>query len=91
MDIDIKNDNVDWGNYVDKFPAIMTQSAKTTVKAKNGETVVIGGMYKVETGSTKNTVPLLFKIPILGNLFKSTVRSSQQRETLIFITPRIVK
>ncbi len=91
MDIDIKNDNVDWGNYVDKFPAIMTQSAKTTVKARNGETVVIGGMYKVESGTTKNTVPLLFKIPILGNLFKSTVRSSQQRETIIFITPRIVK
>lgn len=91
MVIDIKNDNVDWGNFVDKFPAMLTQSAQMTVKAKNGETIVIGGMYKVETGTTKNTVPLLYKLPLLGNLFKSTVKSTQQRETLIFITPRIVK
>lgn len=91
MQIDIVNDNVDWGNFVDKFPAMLTQSAETTVKAKNGETIVIGGMYKVETGSTKNTVPLLHKLPLLGPLFKSTVKSTQTRETLIFITPRIVR
>jgi type IV pilus assembly protein PilQ len=91
MQINIVNDNVDWGNFVDKFPALLTQSAETTVKAKNGETIVIGGMYKVETGSTKNAVPLLHKLPIFGNLFKSTVKSTQTRETLIFITPRIVR
>ncbi|MCK4761577.1 MAG: type IV pilus secretin PilQ [Candidatus Aminicenantes bacterium] len=91
MAVDLKNDNVDWGRFVKDTPAMLTQSAKTTVKAKNGETIVIGGMYKIETGSTTGSVPFLHKIPLLGNLFKNTLRSSQQRETLIFITPRIVK
>ncbi len=91
MEINITNDNVDWGNYVDKFPALLTQSAETTIKAKNGETIVIGGMYKIETGTTKNSVPLLYKLPLLGNLFKSKIKSTQSRETLIFITPRIVR
>ncbi len=91
MQIDIKNDNVDWGNVVDERPSMLTQSAKTTVKAKNGETIVIGGMYKVETGTSRESIPLLHKLPIIGNLFKNSNRSTQQRKTLIFITPRIIR
>jgi len=89
--IDIKNDNADFGNLVQNIPPMTTQSAKTTVRVQNGATIVIGGMYKIEKASSSDGVPLLRKLPLIGNLFKSTSKRGVQRETLIFITPRIVR
>lgn len=89
--IDIKNDNADFGNLVQNIPPMTTQSAKTTVRVQNGSTIVIGGMYKIEKASSSDGVPLLRKIPLIGNLFKNSSKRGVQRETLIFITPRIVR
>jgi type IV pilus assembly protein PilQ len=57
----------------------------------DGGTTVIGGIYRTEDSITRDRVPLLHSIPILGNLFKSFARTKQNRELLIFITPRIIK
>jgi type IV pilus assembly protein PilQ len=57
----------------------------------DGGTTVIGGIYRIEDSTTRDRVPFLYQIPILGNLFKSFSRTKQNRELLIFITPRIVK
>lgn len=71
-------------------PAIDTKDAKTKVLVRNGETTVIGGVF-VETEIVSEAgVPLLSKIPILGNLFKSKSKSKERAELLIFITPRIL-
>ncbi|MCP5050171.1 MAG: type IV pilus secretin PilQ [bacterium] len=91
MTVDITNDAPDFANIVNDIPPLTTQSIKTTVMVADGGTIVIGGMYKVEKTVTKNGVPILNKIPILGNLFKSYIKRSEQRELLIFITPRIIK
>ncbi len=91
MYIEIRNNAADFANLVNGIPPIITQSAKTTVMVPDGGTTVIGGIYRTEDSITREKVPLFHKIPILGNLFKSFARTKQNRELLIFITPRIIK
>jgi type IV pilus secretin PilQ/predicted competence protein len=91
MEIEIRNNAADFANLVNGIPPIITQSANTTVMVSDGGTTVIGGIYRTEDSITREKVPLLHKIPILGNLFRSFARTKQNRELLIFITPRIIK
>lgn len=70
---------------------ISTRDAKTKVLVRDGGTTVIGGIYQVNDQTTKNSVPGLSKIPILGPLFRSKEINNRHDELLIFITPRIVK
>jgi type IV pilus assembly protein PilQ len=72
------------------IPTIDTTELMTQVLVGNGETVVLGGVFKNEELVKVEKVPLLGDIPYLGNLFKSTANSQQKTETLIFITPRIL-
>ncbi len=91
MRIEIRNNAADFANLVNGIPPITMQSAQTTVMVPDGGTTVIGGIYRTEDSITRERVPFLHKIPILGNLFKSFARTKQNRELLIFITPRIIK
>jgi len=91
MMVEIQNNAADFANLVNGIPPITTQSAKTTVMVPDGGTTVIGGIYRTEDSVTRDTVPFLGKIPILGNLFRNFARTKQNRELLIFITPRIIK
>ena len=72
------------------IPTIETTELTTQVLVGNGETVVLGGVFKNEELIKVEKVPLLGDIPYLGNLFKSTANSQIKQETLIFITPRIL-
>jgi len=91
MNIEIQNNAADFANLVNGIPPITTQSAKTTVMVPDGGTTVIGGIYRTEDSVTRDRVPYLHSIPILGALFRSFARTRQNRELLIFITPRIIK
>ena len=91
MTIEIQNNAADFGNLVNGIPPITMQSAKTTVMVPDGGTTVIGGIYRTEDSVTRERVPFLHQIPILGSLFKNFSRTKQSRELLIFITPRIIK
>jgi type IV pilus assembly protein PilQ len=66
------------------------REAHTKVIVKDGGTAVIGGIFQMNDQDNYNFVPGLWKIPIIGALFKNSVRSDQHDELLIFITPRIV-
>ena len=72
------------------IPTIDTTELMTQVLVGNGETVVLGGVFKNEELVKVAKVPLLGDIPYLGNLFKSTANTQQKTEMLIFITPRIL-
>lgn len=94
MELKATNDYADWqsttgGLRVDN-PPIVTNSVESTIVVKDGDTIVVGGIYKLTDTTTITGVPGLSKIPILGWLFKSEVKSKVKREILIFITPRIV-
>ena len=71
-------------------PTINTQSATTQVLVPNGGTVIFGGVT-VHTKSNSSTgVPVLDSIPLLGHLFKSTSKSTNDQELLFFVTPKIL-
>lgn len=71
-------------------PSIETTELTTQVLVGNGETVVLGGVFKNEESLKVQKVPLLGDVPGLGALFRSTTNTNRKVETLIFITPRIL-
>lgn len=89
MDIAITNDQV--GQVVNGEPSIDTQSVTTQALVKNGETVVLGGIFKIDNNTSVAKVPLLGDIPGIGNFFRNEVVTNEKRELLIFITPKIIK
>lgn len=62
----------------------------TNVMVKDGETIVLGGVYEHSQQNTQNKIPILGDIPALGTLFHKKMNVDDKRELLIFITPRIL-
>ncbi len=79
---------VDSGSAV--LPSIDTTELRTRVLARNGETVVLGGILREELLRSELRVPLLGSLPLLGRLFRRQTSSSLKTETLVFITPHIL-
>ena len=71
-------------------PSIDTRSVETQVLVRDGQTVVLGGIYETERRETINKVPFLGDIPGVGFLFRSKSNVSNKSELLIFVTPRIL-
>jgi len=70
---------------------IFTRDAQTSLLVRDGGTTVIAGIYQINDQDSEDRVPGLWKIPILGHLFKNKTVFNRHDELLIFITPRIVK
>ena len=93
MDLRVSKDNVGdvvasaTGGFV---PSIDTRSVETQVLVRDGQTVVLGGIYETERRETENKVPWLGDIPGVGFLFRSTQNVSNKAELLIFVTPKIL-
>lgn len=73
--------------YVDPY----TRSAKTTIRVKDGDTLVIGGLINANDSEVVKKVPFLGDLPLVGNAFKHTQKESENKELIIFITPHIIK
>jgi type IV pilus assembly protein PilQ len=71
-------------------PAIAKNEAKTETLVKDGQTLVIGGIYTVTQSQRETRVPYLHAIPILGRAFRNREVTDLRKELLIFVTPRIV-
>ena len=94
LDLDVSDDSV--GAQVSSatggsVPSIDTRQIITQVLVNDGQTVVLGGILDTTKSFTANKVPFLADIPILGHLFKSTIRINNKTELLIFITPKILR
>ena len=72
------------------IPTIDTTQLTTQVLVGNGETVVLGGVFRTEDVESIAKVPFFGDIPYVGRLFKNTTKQQTKTETLIFITPRIL-
>lgn len=70
---------------------IDTQEINTQALVKDGQTLVLGGIYQNTETELDMSVPWFSKIPFLGWLFNVSERQARPKELLIFITPRIVK
>ena len=77
------------GNVIEA-PIKDVTTAKTTVSARSGQTIVLGGMITKDTVAVDKRVPLLGSIPLVGWLFRHDLDRVARHELLIFLTPRII-
>jgi type IV pilus assembly protein PilQ len=89
MAITVENASPDFSRAIKDIPPIDTQRAVTQVLVSNGETTVIGGIYLSRQQAQEDRTPALYRLPLLGWLFKKDRVEDESRELLIFITPRI--
>jgi type IV pilus assembly protein PilQ len=88
LDVDVNKDSV--GRVTAAGFAIDTKHVKTQVLVENGGTVVIGGIFEQSERNDVTKIPLLGDVPVVGNLFRTTTRSANKTELLVFITPKVI-
>lgn len=76
---------------VNGVPVIDTRKIQTQALVRNGETIVLGGIYEWSKSNNIIGIPVLGKIPLLGLLFRKQETKMERKELLIFVTPRIVE
>ena len=82
--------SADSGDRVLGVPILTTDEINTNVVLEDGQTVVLGGVFKNTIGKNQSKVPFLGDLPGVGRLFRNDVRLNNKQELLIFVTPRIV-
>ena len=90
MDLVINQDSVSSIDLASGIPTLDITQLQTQVLVADGETIVLGGIYQVETVTGVTKIPLLGDIPILGRLFRNNTNREDKKELLIFITPKIM-
>ena len=89
LELSIHQDSV--GDLVNGVPSLKTNRLRTQVLVKDQQTLVLGGVFREESFTTENQVPLLSDIPWLGELFKSRSKQQEKVELLVFITPKLLQ
>jgi type IV pilus assembly protein PilQ len=91
MEIDASNKEIDnTTERVEGNPVINTSGVTSKIVVRDGDTIVVGGVFKTTEAFAKDAVPWLAEIPVLGWLFKYETKTKDTRELLVFITPRII-
>lgn len=90
MEVKVNKDEPDFARAVNGVPPIKTNEVNAKVLVRDGETIVIGGVFSTKQEKKVEKVPLLGDLPYLGQLFKSTFVTDTKNELLIFLTPRIM-
>jgi len=89
MDLQINQDTV--GKIYNNIPSIDTNQLKTRVLADDGETIVLGGVFRNQSVNQVDKTPFFGDLPVIGRFFKRTTKTDEKQELLIFITPKLVK
>jgi len=76
--------------FVQQFPILNKRSADSTLRVKDGETIVLGGMIDDEFTKSLSKIPLLGDIPVFGVLFKNINETKVHNEVVFLITPHII-
>ena len=90
MNIYAKSSVPDFSRTVEGIPTEIAREANSNVLVRDGETVVLGGIYRAAGDDREAGVPFLARAPVLGWLFKRTLVSKRREELLVFLTPRIL-
>ena len=94
LDLNVKKDSVGQvivGGAGQQVPSIDTREITTSVIVNDGQTVVLGGILETERRESEKKVPYLGDVPYLGRLFKTTGKTNNKDELLIFVTPKILR
>ena len=89
MDIKVNNDSSTTKTN-SGVPIISTNEVTTQILVEDGETVVLGGVFKQEKENKTVKVPVLGDVPYLGALFRKKTQLDKKNELMVFITPRII-
>ena len=89
MKLKIHQDAV--GDMVNGVPSLETNRVQTQVEVKDGETLVLGGIFREENIVSVSKVPVLGDVPVLGKLFRQETQKQEKVELLVFITPKLLK
>ncbi|HOS04080.1 MAG TPA: polysaccharide biosynthesis/export family protein [Candidatus Hydrogenedentes bacterium] len=71
------------------IPIRSVRSSSGEARVRDGQTLVIGGIYRNDSTNVEQRVPGLGSIPVVGNLFKRTERAKVQTELMVFVTPTV--
>ncbi|MBN1407983.1 MAG: hypothetical protein JW956_09345 [Calditrichaceae bacterium] len=70
-------------------PTIDTRALNSTVRLKDGETIVLGGLIQNSTENSTEGIPILSSIPLIGNIFETHNYNIQKNELIIYVTPHL--
>lgn len=73
-----------------QLPRVGEQTIVTNLMLENGQTGIVGGLIQNSTNKSEKKVPWLGDLPLIGELFKSSINSEEERKLLVFVTPWIV-
>jgi len=90
MNIYAKSSQPDFTHTVDGIPNEVSREANSNVLIPNGETVVLGGIFRNTSQDNTSGLPYLSRIPALGWLFKRMLHNTHHEELLVFLSPKIV-
>ena len=93
MNLVIKKDNVNEAASIglNGNKVLDKREIQTSVLVEDGETIVLGGVYEENDSLTKNKIPFFADLPLVGHLFSNSAKTKNNKELLIFVTPKIVK
>lgn len=77
-------------NPTNGIPDETTTELRTNVVVKDGETIILGGLFRDVVTAGRSQIPLLGNLPVLGALFRGTVDTVQREEVIIMLTPHII-
>ena len=90
MVVKVTKDEPDYLNKLNDVPPIKKNEVNAKVLVKDGETIVIGGVFSNTQSKVVDKVPFLGDVPYLGRLFRRDVVAEKKSELLVFLTPRIM-
>lgn len=89
--VDVEVSSIDRSVTVLGIPGFLKRKSTAEFNSRDGETVVLNGMYQREVSKDQQQLPGLGKLPLLGGLFRNKASTNATREVAILITPRVIQ
>jgi type IV pilus assembly protein PilQ len=90
LDMFAKSSQADFSQQVDQIPTEISREANSHILIKDGQTVVLGGIYRGNLSDNRSGMPFLKDIPGLGWLFRDVSKRDRREDLLVFLTPRVL-
>jgi type IV pilus assembly protein PilQ len=90
LDMFAKSSQADFSRTVDGIPTEISREANSHVLIKDGQTVVLGGIYRSQRTDEDSALPFVGRIPGLGWMFRATGKSDRREDLLVFLTPKVL-
>jgi len=90
LDMFAKSSQADFSRTVDNIPTEITREATSHLLVRDGQTVVLGGIYRDTMTENTSGMPFLSTIPVIKWLFKSDSTQKRREDLLVFLTPRVM-